>query len=90
LEVSRLFCQNFFAWYNLEHRHSGIAYLSPARVHYGQAQQIIAARQEVLQAAYSQHPERFVKQPPLAAPLPKAVWINPPAPDQERSFKPLH
>ncbi len=25
LEDSRLFCQDFFAWYNLEHRHSGIA-----------------------------------------------------------------
>jgi putative transposase len=90
LEDSRLFCQNFFAWYNLEHRHSGIAYLSPAMVHYGQAEQIIAARQEVLQAAYNQHPERFVKQPPVAAPLPEAVWINPPAKDQEQSLNQIH
>lgn len=37
-------------------------------VHYGQAQQIIAARQEVLQAAYNQYLEWFVKQPPVAAP----------------------
>ena len=90
LEDSRLFCQNFFAWYNLEHRHSGIAYLSPAMVHYGQAEQIIAARPEVLQGAYSQHPERFVKQPPVAAPLAGAVWINPPAKDQEQSLIQIH
>ena len=59
-------------------------------VPYGQAQQIIAARQEVLPAAYNQHPERFVKQSPVAAMPPEAFWINPPALDQEMSFKPLH
>ena len=29
LEDARAFCQRFFPWYNLEHRHSGIAMLTP-------------------------------------------------------------
>jgi uncharacterized iron-regulated membrane protein len=42
------------------HRHSGIGLLTPATVHAGQASQQVAARQEVLDAAYAAHPERFV------------------------------
>lgn len=26
---ARTFCQAFFAWYNNEHRHSGIGYMTP-------------------------------------------------------------
>jgi transposase InsO family protein len=37
IEDSRAFCQRFFAWYNEEHRHSGIERLTPSMVHYGQA-----------------------------------------------------
>jgi hypothetical protein len=29
--------------------------------------------------AYATHPERFVRQPPRPLPLPREVWINPPA-----------
>lgn len=31
------FCSDFFSWYNTCHYHSGIAYLTPEMVHYGQA-----------------------------------------------------
>jgi putative transposase len=72
------FCDPFFTWYNYEHRHSGIAMLTPAAVHYGQAQGILSSRSSVLSQAYEQHPERFVKGQPIVKPLPKAVWINPP------------
>jgi len=90
LEDSRLFCQNFFEWYNTEHRHTGIALLTPEMVHYGLADSVITARQEVLAAAYALHPERFVRKPPAALPLPEAVWINPPTGQQERSVKKIH
>ena len=33
-EHARSWCRHFFLWYNTEHRHSGIAYLTPATVHY--------------------------------------------------------
>ena len=79
IEDARAFCRAFFSWYNNEHYHSGIALLTPQAVHYGQAQTILAARQQVLMAAYSLHPERFVRQLPQPLQLPEAVWINPPS-----------
>ena len=83
IQDSRAFCQTFFAWYNEEHRHSGLGLLTPAMVHHGQAPLILAQRQEVLSAAYQAHPERFVRFAPKPAPLPKEVWINkPPSSDR--------
>jgi putative transposase len=47
-------------------------------VHYGLAAARQAQRAAVLQAAYAQHPERFVRRIPTPLPLPTAAWINPP------------
>src|SRR5205085_2931596 len=74
------FCRRFFGWYNLEHRHSGIAMLTPDAVHHGRAEQVVEKRQTVLAAAYAAHPERFVRKAPTAPSVPTAVWINRPAP----------
>ena len=79
IQDSRAFGQQFFSWYNQEHRHSGLGLLTPAMVHYGQAPRVIEQRQTVLDAAYLSHPERFVHRPPITMPLPKEVWINKPA-----------
>ena len=78
LEDARAFGQRFFAWYNDEHHHSGLGYLTPAMVHYGAAEGIRDQRQTVLAAAYGAHPERFVRGIPRPAELPHTVWINPP------------
>jgi len=78
LEDARGFCQRFFGWYNFEHRHSGIALLTPADVHYDRAEQVISARATVLDGAYAAHPERFVGKPPQPPRLPEQVWINKP------------
>lgn len=72
------FCRRFFTWYNDEHCHSGIGLLTPAMLHSGQADRVIARRAEVLQVAYAKHPQRFVHGCPKPHPLPEAVWINPP------------
>ncbi len=77
------FCRRFFAWYNDEHYHSGIGLVTPAMLHYGQAQQIIASRQATLLTAYATHPQRFVRDAPAPPKLPSAVWINPPQDDKE-------
>ena len=74
----RAHCRAFFAWYNTEHRHSGIGMLTPESVHYGHAAHIHTARQKTLDTAYALHPERFVKRPPSPPQLPAAAWINPP------------
>lgn len=75
---ARTWAAEFFRWYNYEHHHSAIGLLTPADVHFGRAQTVLAQRQQVLQAAYQKNPERFVKGPSTPAPLPLAVWINPP------------
>ena len=79
LPDARQWAREFFAWYNEQHRHSGIGLLTPAMVHRGQADEIVAARQQVLDAAHAAHPERFVRGRPTPPQLPVAVWINPPA-----------
>ena len=56
--------------------------MTPATVHYGQADALRTQRQAVLLTAYQQHPERFVNGPPKPPQLPAAVWINPPKPAQ--------
>ena len=67
-----------FDWYINRHHHSGIAYLTPAAVHYGRADAILEARHHTRMAAYLAHPERFVNGPPRRESLASAVWINPP------------
>src|SRR5213594_2595915 len=78
IQDSRAFCQSFFRWYNEEHRHSGIGLLTPATVHYGQAENFLRQRQDVLDVAYQLHPERFVRSTPKPPALPSEVWINKP------------
>ncbi len=80
IEEARAFCQDFFRWYNAEHRHAGIGLLPPAVVHYGRARDAYEARSQVLAAAHATHPERFVRRPPRPPRLPAAAWINPPKP----------
>jgi len=80
---ARTFCQQFFGWYNREHRHSGIAMMTPQAIHYGHAAQLHQARAQVLVAAYAAHPERFVRRPPVPRPMSTAVWINPPQSTQQ-------
>ena len=79
LQDARAWGQAFFDWYNNHHHHSGIALLTPADVHFGQAKARLAGRATSLQAFYSQHPERFVHGIPKPMLLPDKVWINPPA-----------
>ena len=82
LQDSQAFCQEFFHWYNNEHRHAGIALLTPGMVHFGQTEAVLAQRQAVLAGAYQAHPERFVRRPPAPLPVPAAVWINKPVPSR--------
>lgn len=75
---ARAWAKRFFDWYNTEHHHTGIGLLTPADVHWGRTQAVLMQRQQVLDLAFKRMPERFVKGPSSPAPLPPAVWINPP------------
>jgi hypothetical protein len=77
---AREFCRRFFAWYNGQHRHSGIGLMTPEDVHFGRSEQRRDARRAVLFQAWNTHPERFVHgkpEPPNVAPI---AYINRPEP----------
>lgn len=78
LQDARFFCEQFFPYYNTEHRHSGIGMHTAASVHDGTAVQIQARRIQTLHAAYLANPGRFRGQRPYPPPLPAKVWINKP------------
>jgi putative transposase len=78
LAEARVFCHAFFTWYNLQHRHSSLALLTPADVHHGRAQAILQQRQVTLDATHAAHPERFVHGNPKVRQLPTASYINRP------------
>ncbi|WP_255603223.1 DDE-type integrase/transposase/recombinase [Oscillochloris sp. ZM17-4] len=80
MDAARVWMRWFADWYNHEHKHSGIALLSPAVVHSGRAPEVIATRQVTLDAAYAAHPERFPRGRPIAPQLPAQVGINLPRP----------
>ena len=78
VEEARAHCQQFFPWYNGEHRHSGIGYMTPTAVHHGTAPAIFQQRAVTLDAAFAANPKRFKGNAPRPPKLPIAVWINPP------------
>ena len=81
LADARAFCEQFFTYYNHEHRHSGIGLHSPASVHYGTATEIRAQRAVTLDAAYAANPARFRHRRPQPPKLPTVAWINDPTPE---------
>jgi transposase InsO family protein len=78
IEEGRAFCRQFFAWYNHQHHHWGIALFTPEQVHSGQFEQVLLDRQAALDKAYEAHPERFVRGRPIAKRPPAEVYINRP------------
>lgn len=73
----RAYLQDFFAWHNDEHHHSGLALFTPAEVFYGRVPAVAATRQATLDAAYQAHPERFPHGAPCVRLPPDEVHINP-------------
>jgi putative transposase len=78
IQDAKTVCRSFFTWYNHDHHHAGIGLMTPDQVHYGQTDQIHAARQITLDGAFSRTPERFVRKAPQPPAKPIATWINPP------------
>jgi putative transposase len=82
IEHSRAHCGDFFPWYNFEHHHAGLGFLTPYEVHYGLATEKIAKRAAVLAKAFEAHPERFPHGLPVPQKPPQEVWINKPTKTQ--------
>jgi len=87
VQDARSFCRQFFAWYNHEHKHSGVGYYSPEDVHSSRYILQKQARDVVLQKAWEKYPERFVKGIPKALEVPQQVWINPPKTTQNQPLE---
>jgi len=79
IQDCKQFCRTFFGWYNCEHKHSGVAMLTPETVHYGRSEAVLEKRQVALNNAFERNPKRFKGKMPVAASLPAAAWINKPA-----------
>ena len=59
LEAAQAWVERFVEWYNTEHRHSAIRYVTPDQRHYGQERAILEQRERVYAAAKARHPERW-------------------------------
>lgn len=83
LKHAEAFGKKFFNWYNNEHYHSGILFLKPSSVHFGQADEVLKNRHAILLQAYDKNPGRFNKKTPVVKKL-KPVYINPPKIEEEK------
>jgi transposase InsO family protein len=59
LQAARKWAADFVRWYNHEHRHSGIRYVTPAQRHDGRDRDILAARHELYRQARDANPRRW-------------------------------
>ncbi len=66
----------FVRWYNTEHRHSGLNYVTPEQRHNGEAHEILIQRRVVLEAAKAKNPRRWSGETRNLS-LPESVMLNP-------------
>ncbi len=59
LEEAQAWVGSFIEWYNFEHRHSAIRYVTPAERHHGREKQILERRRRIYETARKRHPERW-------------------------------
>ena len=76
LDAARAWAMAFVHWYNFDHRHSGIRYVSPAQRHAGEDHTILAARHELYLQAQARHPQRWSGKTRNWAPI-GPVTLNP-------------
>ena len=76
LEDTRQWASSFVHWYNFNHRHSGIRYVSPAQRHAGEDRQILAQRHAVYLQAKERNPSRWSRHTRNWEPI-GAVALNP-------------
>ncbi|XOV86898.1 MAG: IS3 family transposase [Pseudomonadota bacterium] len=77
---ARDWCEDYFAWYNFQHHHSGLAGFTPEQVFTGRYREVANDKQRALDARYARNPERFVHGRPVVPMPPTSVAINPVVP----------
>jgi transposase InsO family protein len=76
IEEARVWVEQFVTWYNEEHQHSAIKFVTPNQRHNGQEAEILARRMEVYEKAHKKHPERWSGSIRNWNPI-KEVYLNP-------------
>ena len=76
LLVARQWVSHFVQWYNHEHRHSAIRFVTPGQRHAGLDTALLSKRVEVYEAAKARHPERWSGATRNWQPI-KVVYLNP-------------
>jgi len=76
IEDARDWVLAFVRWYNTEHRHSALNYVTPQQCHDGEADQILAQRKQVIEAAKTANPRRWSGDIRNFS-LPESVTLNP-------------
>lgn len=61
LDAARQWVLKFTRWYNYEHKHSKLRFVTPEQRHTGQDKAILAQRKAVMEAAKAQHSVRWGK-----------------------------
>ena len=83
IEKARAWVQGFARWYDLEHRHSAIRFVTPDQRHRGEDRELLASRHQVYELARNDHPECWSDPTRNWQPL-AAVWLNPERSDPRR------
>ena len=78
LEQARNWVLGFVSWYNTQHRHSGIRFVTPEQRHWGQDKEILEQRQAVYEAAKRSKPGRWNSRATRNWNQIEEVWLNPP------------
>ena len=81
IEQAQAWVDEFVFWYNTQHLHSSIRYVTPDDRHYGREDHILANRKKVYAKARSQYPNRWSKNIRDWNPV-RIVWLNPEKKDE--------
>lgn len=76
LDAARVWVRDFMRWYNNEHRHSRIRFVTPSERHRGLDHQILARRHDLYERARKKSPERWSGQTRNWEPI-GTVMLNP-------------
>jgi hypothetical protein len=76
VEQARTWTHQFVHWYNHQHKHSGLKFVTPAQRHRGLAGAILRQREQVYEAAKQRCPERW-SGATRNWKLKDEVWLNP-------------
>jgi putative transposase len=85
LDDARVWVKGFVSWYNHDHRHSAIRYVTPSARHEYRDEKLLEMRRRVYEAAKARHPERWSNRTRNWDYIDE-VWLNPPA-DVDTSSK---